>query len=391
MSASELSPWAISAIQVSEEVESLTQLEEFCSYNGDWNDTEVASALSPFRHECDYYNEPDDTVRGVTIDYHLGVGSDPIEKLIRDEDGDRFDDEPICLLQLPMEIDDVSIEEKQDTTAKYEKEALSDLVEPAVKDISYASHTDIFLKADSIPASVLRESLTFLNTEVSSEVAKVNNKKLSIKAHVYQEVGYFKAHCLVKLRVFHLQAPGSPHKQVLVECSKRRGDSVAFTKVQSNLKKYLYRKFAPANRDGMAHPKAPAAGSLDGEGHLNTLPLPPLPNEVESVTPAELTPLLFGSSTAEAVSALAAVASASTAGAVAVCAALREFSKWSDIPAFCHESYDPEVSLPATSLISSLRTHCGVEAEEVVEALESYTLDFHAKRAVFNQVTVDVH
>jgi len=184
----------------------------------------------------DFYHEPDDVVRGVTISGHdMGFG------LVQSYDGCRFN-----------KFDHLAGSSYPRT--EFDSTDVPPCLSEEVK--TYLEATTLSL-SDYSPITVGNTLLTFLREVVDARVSKVNLRKFTILAEVVLE-GFA---CAVKIRIYRHE------RGTIVEFQRRSGDAVAFGR--------FYRKASGYLQGFPDEQIAPEAGSPQEAPHVPGL----LPNE----------------------------------------------------------------------------------------------------------------
>jgi len=213
--------------------------------------TESLPALS-----CDFYNLPDDVVRGITL-----TSSGPAD-YCQTFDGKLENPEP-CV-HLKTEFEDVDVPPR-----------LSDELR------AYLEVTTLPL-SEQAPRTAGNKLLTFLKKVVEARVNRVNWKKFSIRADAVLEL----RSCNIKVRIYQEDAG------CIVEFQRRSGDALAFMQ--------LYRRAALY----LQGPSSDQAARIGGN-------LPQIPHTMGSLPPDQaIAPLLNMVQSSADVHLLAEVASA---------------------------------------------------------------------------------
>jgi len=286
----------------------------------------------------DFYRETDNVTRGVTLFPDIGEEADPF----RD-----FDSE--CWFAPKGEAKQSGFVSNSDGLATNPAKdnngstQFTDLVQPAVADDRFHT-TSVRFQAHS--AAELAMSIEKFLSQ-TGKIIKVTPAKFSLKADIFQEINGSLLHCRIKVRIFRSESDS----ELMVDFCRRSGDAVAFQKIFGRTVQHLLAKFNAAD---------------DSEVYASRLGVADVPPVNRAADPTELTlvpllEMLQGDASPElaqeAVAALAALASASTTSAVAVCAALEQLARPGVLEA-CAANCRTEVAYPAACLTKTLRD-CG--------------------------------
>jgi len=290
----------------------------------------------------DFYRETDNVTRGVTLFPDIGEEADPF----RDFDSESWFAPKGEAKQsgFVSNSDGLATDPAKDSNGSTQ---FTDLVQPAVADADrFHAATSVRFQAHS--AAELAMSIEKFLSQ-TGEIIKVTPAKFSLKADIFQEINGSLLHCRIKVRIFRSK---SDSEELMVDFCRRSGDAVAFQKIFSRTVQHVLAKFNAAD---------------DSEVYASRLGVEDVPpvNRVADPTELTLVPLLEmlqGDASpelaqAEAVAALAALASASTTSAVAVCAALEQLARPGVLEA-CAANCRTEVAYPAACLTKTLRD-CG--------------------------------
>mmetsp|Transcript_62114 Transcript_62114/g.98038 ORF Transcript_62114/g.98038 Transcript_62114/m.98038 type:complete len:333 (-) Transcript_62114:300-1298(-) len=186
---------------------------------------DAQQSLSDFSMSGDFYMEPNDTTRGVTLDVfdytgHLEHDSNFFAKSCVD--------------------DDLHTSNSKSFQFATVKESVGASVSPAFRDGDEAPSLpvdDVFqLERTTIPVQGMSAAQTansvmfFLNDSATSRITKVNNRKFTIKA----EIIFDSLFCEVKARVY-----GRGSQQYCVEVQRRNGDAIAFDRWYRGLSQHM--------------------------------------------------------------------------------------------------------------------------------------------------------
>mmetsp|Transcript_1978 Transcript_1978/g.3833 ORF Transcript_1978/g.3833 Transcript_1978/m.3833 type:complete len:463 (+) Transcript_1978:125-1513(+) len=323
----------------------------------------VPEHLPQIRLQGDFYNEPDNVERGVTMVnpamlggmYHdAGAWCHDFELPLKGQCGEASE------WMLGVDTHGSAGMQIQD------EPQFSELMAPAQVSLRSCACTSVAFCSEVSglsAAKVARSVYTFLTTQVQASISKVKQEKFSMKADVFDQSGGFLMHCLMKARVFATELPG----QLVVEFRRCRGDAVAFGHIFHQAVSYLELQLGVVS-----------TGSCQAR-HLGSVPpAPPPPTagdsprlglEAPGVTPLvhmvanSADPLLQ----AEAVAALAAIAGANAAGATAIWAMMN--SGMQEVLAGLCSTVPLDAAYPAALLASRLAQHHGNSMAESSLAL----------------------
>jgi len=185
----------------------------------------------------DFYCEPDDVVRGVTLPLGDGFG------FSQACDMDKFSQfahvEPFSISSNEFQTSDVP-------------PALPDELRPHLEatTLHLSEHSPKCMIVYPLPSMLFNSLITFLEHVVHARIKKVNHKKFTIRADVIIE-GF---PCDIKVRIYQEQ------RTSLLEFQRRSGDSVAFMRLFSQASGYLQGQHAAV--DGWRQPEIPHMASL---------------------------------------------------------------------------------------------------------------------------------
>jgi hypothetical protein len=258
----------------------------------------------------DFYREPDNVCRGVTISA-VDLPDDTVGYKGGFVDGDFYHQpDDVCkgLSLAGSPLEDFSMMGYYDIPCKSEKAGLEfgALLQPSAKDdlskerFSEANHpptapTDSFFQLElttvfvpkaqqPLPCVIGNAMLDFLKKETTSVLTKVSIKKFAVKAEVFASVGG--TMCSIKARVYD-QDP-----QYCIEFQRRSGDTLTFNSVFKQAKEFFSSlQIGPpqlqeaSSPPDFLPPQIPAEYSDSSEADLT--PLHELCNKPESHLQAE--------------------------------------------------------------------------------------------------------
>jgi len=186
---------------------------------------DIASSPPPLLG--DFYREPDDVVRGLTIDSSL-LCFDPIGDLCGSQFSGHW--EP-----LKPALEPAPIRNHQVQTCRFQESQEGRRV-PEDPFYFYGETTQ-FLSGVS-PSKAANRLLDFLEQEIPSSITKVNDKKFTIRADAF----HGRLACHLKVYIY-LQEAGCA-----VEFQRRKGDAIAFMGIYDKAAKYLREHIASQGR-----------------------------------------------------------------------------------------------------------------------------------------------
>lgn len=261
------------------------------SFDRSW----AGAGNASMRLQGDFYNEPDNVRRGVTMGDQGMLDMFGAGDIWSSPFGFKAHGGPSA--DCPQALADEGAPQ------------FSDDQEPAEVPAGGCSCTSVILKGNVSAAQAARSVYNFLNTKVRGSIFKVNPAKFSIKADVFHESAFCPMHCTMKVRVFKTEK-----QQLSVEFRRCRGDSVAFGHIFDQAVRHLQLDLEPcASAIAPALARMPPAPPASAAG-TDCNDLQPLVHMVANTSNPALQ--------AEAVAALAAIAGASAAGAAAIWALL---------------------------------------------------------------------
>jgi len=229
--------------------------------------------------------------------------------------------------------------------------AFSDAVLPRELELCEVSSFTSLLLRSSSPAEALNCMLRWLEGNAHTSITKVRPQKFALKADIFEDLSCCTQFCSIKIRAFAVPLEPGAKPEVLVEVRKVKGDSVAFKEVFDQASQRL-RDIDPDVRrlKGKMPIIGGAAVAAQPTGVVATSDCQPHVDMMTSCSP-ELQ--------AEAVAALASLASANAAGAIPVCAALVKAQEVLEalagiFTATAHAELSIEVSYPAAQLFASI-------------------------------------
>jgi len=177
---------------------------------------DIASSPPPLLG--DFYREPDDVTRGITID-SSSLCFDPMGDLFGSQFAGHW--EP-----LKPALEPAPIRSRQVQTCRFQEceEGRRAPEDPCF----FHAETTQFLSGVS-PSKAANRVLDFLEQEIPSSITKVNDKKFTIRADAF----HGSLACQLKVYVY-LQEAGCA-----VEFQRRKGDAIAFIGIYQKAAKYL--------------------------------------------------------------------------------------------------------------------------------------------------------
>mmetsp|Transcript_1902 Transcript_1902/g.4278 ORF Transcript_1902/g.4278 Transcript_1902/m.4278 type:complete len:454 (+) Transcript_1902:94-1455(+) len=346
----------------------------------------------------DFYHEPDNVTRGVMLggpqESFGGMTQEPFGAMWQElgpgigsiKDGPSAS---ASLLDLGLARPGLGVAAKPAASAQEGEHlsapAFSASSPPPGLAIGDEAATSIFLEGVSA-AEVAGCVYAFLSEDVTASIMKVRPEKFAIKATVFREVAGSLLHCVLKVRVFRvLPRQEDTTERLVVDFCRRQGDALAFSDVFSLASRRLRSRLGQLPEEA-----EPVEQDHAAQGPL---PTPLMQDECSLDSLGPLADMLADGSSpagqAEAVATLAALASASTASAVAICTALANFQGVL-VGLLAHAHTD--VSYPAARLASEMARHgdCDVSETLLVAALESSAADT-ADRLVRLELAEAVH
>lgn len=134
--------------------------------------------------------------------------------------------------------------------------------------------TTLMFKGPS-PAELANCVKSFLDDVVRSEIIKLRPAKLSLKAQVFREDGGSHTNCTLKVRVWTVPPSGRESQRLAVEFARRSGDAANFLRTYDEAAQFLRARF----QADCVHSTAPV---------MPPPPLPSPPEEDEASAPAKL-------------------------------------------------------------------------------------------------------
>mmetsp|Transcript_111977 Transcript_111977/g.311776 ORF Transcript_111977/g.311776 Transcript_111977/m.311776 type:complete len:443 (+) Transcript_111977:90-1418(+) len=207
----------------------------------------------------DFYSEPDDVFRGISMraDAHAG--------LLRGSPGfhESLNMLPECLGKLEPGLSCKAQHQSGCVFSGVERFTEGDVPPSVPADPFFKLEVTTIHVSSSTPWDIGNNLLDFLNTKVVSSITKVSTLKFAIKADVLAE----SSSCALKVRTYREE-----RERYAVEFQRRSGDSVTFNQTFQQARKFLSPHFTPVtimpavSRD-FDHPqlKRPVVKETEGE------------------------------------------------------------------------------------------------------------------------------
>jgi len=226
----------------------------------------------------DFYREPDDICRGLTLPAQSSEGLPmdlPMDGCFALKGSDFYGSSDVVRgVSLPSDFQqyglgadfapppfgydmDLKNTFPQATMQNGERFQQGDLAWPQPTDAFFNFEVTTLYLATHRADLVMNTLYDFLTTMVVASITKVNHTKCCIKANVFVD----NVMCTLKARAYQLQEPG----KIALEIQKRSGDSITFTGVYRKAAKYLKEQSLMAGFE--------VAGGLPQESPLGMEPL----------------------------------------------------------------------------------------------------------------------
>lgn len=204
--------------------------------------------LEPMRLDGDFYADQDDVKRGMTV-CHADFDFNPCKGLSLGGDHEDAWSSKFMEDEAPA-FQSLDWGSKQATP----EPQFSDSYTPQEAPKLGLACTHVTLNETSA-AEVSRTVYDFMKKQAGVSFQKVSPEKFTMKADVIQDDGGYPLDCTLKVRVLRRAAQVGNGDHLLVEFSRRKGDSIAFCrffeKVADHLNQSKLRVVPPTNAKGM--------------------------------------------------------------------------------------------------------------------------------------------